>query len=307
MTHVSIQNMNGTLKHFRGLSKFARLADIEDQQELQGDWSYPRVPEPLKPGEFFTVRRKPEAGELWTSDGTYPVNPMTPSNDERNLPDSMTGQPLKQLPKIDYTTNYPHRYIPYGTVKAYVYPDRPPVPPGWAGAPRRNEKRDAIDLVGPNPWVPEDRQAYDISGFGSIQEVEMAKRLGGMVPIGEEGSGGMSQAEIDAAARAVSQQTAAAAAAGASPSVLDSILNFGAQYAAQQLAANAAQRQAAALTAQANAQAQAAQAQANAAAAQRAALLGSSAGGGSTPFYQNPIVIGGGALALIGLIFALKK
>jgi len=300
MTHLTMQSMNGHIRHLRGLSGPLRitLEHMGDPgfglgaEETEPDFGYPRVPEPLRPDEYRLMRRELEPGELFTTEyDAYNRSPLTPLADERNLPGA--GAPLAPLPRRDYTTNYPHDWIAYEEMQAAVYPDQPPIPLGWA--PIRQaalEKARALDLVGPAPWVPEDAQAYDISGFTSLQDMAQLADMGML--------GQIYASPPDAASLAVAQQAAAAKAAGASPSLVNQIINFGASVGAffinrdqQRQQANVLRRQQQLLEQQ------------QAAAAAQAAAMGvprQYVEPPSAPIYQHPLVIGGAVVASAGIL-----
>jgi len=275
--HMTLQNMNGVSRHMAGNLTIRHndltiehMSDI-DQQPQSGDDDMQLTPRgldpkyapwwiqpPLRPGEITTYRRTPAGGEVSIQQTADREGmPLTPSNDERNLPSSWTGKPLKRLPAQNYPGSYPHGWIPYEQVRAAVGPEMGPRPFGWHPAPEMNS---GIDAAAPVPYSSEDQMVYDISGFSSLHDVgglhlgwehqihrrvlgRMAHHLRrhgihglGDVPGLVTESGLEQQLQQDAAAQAaagaVTRQATTAQAAGASPSVVDQIINYGAQAAA---------------------------------------------------------------------------
>lgn len=302
MTHLTMQSMNGEARHFRVNPPMVASLGEEDSYSLTPDWGYPRIVPPLAPGETMQYRRSPEPGQAWKSDVPMPSKPMTPNNDERNLP-VIDGHPLIQLPHRNYPGSFPHGWIDYEKMYPAVYPDTPPVPPGWMSAPfAANEKKRAIDLVGPVPAVPEDAQAYDISGFGSMQDAMHG--VGQIAPIP------IPPSLTNAAASAVTAQAEAAKAAGASTSIVNQIIEFGSSMASLYLQKRMIDQQKAAEKKMQDQQAAALAAQQAALAAQaRAAGAPSSVVSTieETPFYKHPAVIVGGAAAAVTLAVIVAK
>lgn len=303
MPSLTLESMNGTSRHLRGLAgpltieidhgdAKARIRhELSGLGQANGNWAYPaRVPPRIGPNEFWTKRRLPEPGETWAADHTYPSKPMTPQNDERNLPDSETQLPILQLPRRDYPGSYPHGWIDYEDMAAALGPDLPPIPPGWLRPMNAaGEKQRAIDAAMPTPWSSPERMARDISGMGGLAAV-----VGASVP---------SDAVVGAAAGAVATQAAQAQAAGAPSSIVNQIVEFGSSVAAlylqkraidqTQQAAQAAAQQQAALAAQARAMQMPAQVVRQIEP--------------ETPWYKSPVVLVLGALAAAATGYVVVK
>lgn len=285
MTHMSLQNMNGVgILMRRRISRNQRLtlSDIvpPDQTPITDDdlgldpkglspnyapwWTQP----PLRPGEVSTQRGTPTPGETRQADSAYwPSSPLTPSNDARDLPESYTGKPLRQLPRHDYPGVFPHTWTPYEDLHTSTGPEMGPTLPGWAPTPTAEDLRKrAVDGGQPVPWVAEDQMTHDISGFASLQDLGRPRWRGGMSHAdiharvvkamarhAVRGMAGLGQipgmvatdaqleaqiaadaaagGQTGAAASAVTNQAAAAQAAGATPSVVDSIISGGSKVA----------------------------------------------------------------------------
>lgn len=207
-----------------------------------------RVTPPLPAGAHWTTRRRFEPGETWRSDEGVPSKPLTPlNNDERNLP--LFGKPLRRLPIRDFSRSYPGYYAPYSQIKPAVWPEIPPMPSGYGVPPlAENELSRAISATHPHPAVPPEHMVCDISGFGSIREAMAAVSAPGIGGILEDlgsmfgltpsqsttsnvANQTLSTSAGQAATGAVQQQAQAAQSAGASPSLVQSIINFGSQIA----------------------------------------------------------------------------
>lgn len=176
------------------------------------------------------ARRTPPPGQLLNAKTAYRESyPLTVSNDERNLP-TPSGQPLLRLKGEKFTRVFPHTEIDYADLRPQVFPEMGPTPSGWMAPPRiADEEARAVNaVVGAPAAYPED-MTTDISGFGSLHDAFMGRMGQGGVP-------GMivslDQPTTQAATSAVTQQVAAAKAAGASPSEIEQIIQMGAQAAA---------------------------------------------------------------------------
>src|ERR1700687_419871 len=190
MTHLSIQNMNGVGKIMRRRispnrhTTLASFGDVDtnpmDESDLGLDpkglspnyapwWRQP----PLRPGEVDTQRGTPRAGERAQADSAFwPSSPLTPSNDARDLPNSYTGKPMRNLPRQNYPGSFPHTWIPYEDLKVATGPEMGPTPPGWATVPTSAQVQARAENGGqPVPWVAEDQMTHDISGFSSLHDI----------------------------------------------------------------------------------------------------------------------------------------
>jgi hypothetical protein len=274
MTHMSIQNMNGvgTLMR-RRISSAGRLTlnDIvppdgtptsEDDLGLDPKglspnyapwWVQPR----LKSDEVTTQRGTPTPGETRKAySADHPAFPMTPSNDARDLPNSYTGKPLRQLPRRNYPGDFPHTWIPYEDLQNATGPEMGPTQPGYAPIPSEAQMRArASDGGAPVPWVAEDHMTHDISGFSSLSQLGqngwlrhvMGQRVRGRMVAHLKGMGDIPGMVVDldapapaAAVNAVTNQAVTAAAAGASPDTITQIIDFGSKAATLALQASGA-------------------------------------------------------------------
>ena len=258
MNHLTLQNMNGCGHAMRGMaapliieidhgdlrSKLRHdmadlmpdsLLDQDGGAGLARDWAPwwtqmppPRVPQSPAAG----AAGKPRKGEavIATTENRQPY-PLTPSNDARQLKSPFTGKPLARYPVKPYPGSFPHTWTPYELLKADAGHEdwSAPTPPGWTAPPlSMDEERRAVGAAFPEGWAPEDAMAHDISGFGSLHAAFLASRGMGQIP----GMVGVSAEEAASAAAAVTRQATAAQAAGASPDVVSSIVDFGSQAAA---------------------------------------------------------------------------
>ncbi len=246
MTHMSLQNMNGvgslmrrriSPNHRTTLSAFGDAGDTMpddlglDPQGLRPNYGTDWIQPPLKKDEVTTQRGTPTPGETRKAySADRPSFPMTPSNDARDLTNSFTGRPMSRMARRDFTTQFPHTWMPYEELKAATGPEMGPTPPGWAPIPtaaqlrRRSQETDI-----PVPWVAEDHMTHDISGlrgFASIHDIP-----GMVVSLDDPG--------VQAAAGAVQKQADAAKAAGASPDVVNQVIDVAAKAAALALQARA--------------------------------------------------------------------
>jgi hypothetical protein len=213
MTVASVQNMNG-------------------QAPVAGRGAR-RVTPPIFPGEHWTKRRRLERGETYRSQEVWAPMPMTPeSNDERNLP--LFGRPLQRLPIRDYSRSYQGYYAPYREFKPAVWPEVPPMPSGYGNAPlAQNELLRALRAAQPSPAVNPSQMTVDISGMGDIW-TDIGAALG-LTPQQSTTSniadGVAASPEGQAATGAVQNAATDAAAKGASPSLVQSIIDFGSKIA----------------------------------------------------------------------------
>lgn len=274
MTHLSMQNMNGVGSLMRRrispnrpatLSSFGEANDLMpddlglDPKGLRPNYGTDWIQPPLGPDEVTTQRGTPTPGQLRKArSADRPAYPLTPSNDARDLTNSFTGRPMISTPRRDFTIQYPHKWIPYEDLRAATGPERGPTVPGWGTTPTEAQLRARAENGGqPVPWVAEDHMAHDISGFSSLHEVhgmghlsliigrrvraKIAKCLSGMGDIpGMVTSWDQLFASPTgtAAVNAVTQQATTAAAAGASPSTIEQIIDVGAKAAALALQAS---------------------------------------------------------------------
>lgn len=304
MTTLTLQSLNGQMRAFPGIAGPLTVAidhqdakvcirhvsglGQEDSHEPAPDWRYDRLEPKLRKGEFWTHRGVPEPGETWKTPGSRPAWPMTPDNDPRFLP--KYGKPMIVLRKENYPGSYPHKWIPYEDVRSSARPDLPPMPQGW-WAPQYQSKEEAraINAGMPSPAAPEEGMVYDVSGFSSME--------GAVYGIGQI-SPGAASAVAQAAAAPVAQAAKDAQAAGASPSFVESIIQFGSAAAALYIQKR-----------QMDAQQELAKRQA----AAQAAMLASQAKASGVPFqvekpwYESPGVLIGGAVAVAGIGYAVIK
>jgi hypothetical protein len=197
MTHLSMQNMNGVGRVMkRRISNPPRLSlsDIVpsdanpistdelgmDPKGLSPNYAPWWVQPPLRPGEVDTQRATPTPGETRDAYSAYRrSSPLTPSNDARDLTNSFTGKPLRQLPRHNYPGSFPHTWIPYEDLQVATGPEMGPTPPGWAPVPSSAQLQARAENGGqPVPWVAEDSMTHDISGFSSLHQIG-AVRFGG--------------------------------------------------------------------------------------------------------------------------------
>lgn len=247
MTHMSLQNMNGvgTLMRRRiaGPTRLT-LNDIvppdgtptsEDDLGLDPKGLGPNiapwwVQPPLRRDEVNTQRGTPTPGETRKAySADRPAFPLTPSNDARDLPNSYTGQPLRQLPRRNYPGDFPHTWIPYEELKTATGPEMGPTQPGYAPIPSEAQMRQrAFDGGSAVPWVAKDHMTHDISGlrgFASLRDIP------GMTTDYDTPA-------TQAAVAAVASQANAAQAAGASPNVVNQVIDVAAKAAALALQAS---------------------------------------------------------------------
>lgn len=130
---------------------------------------------PARKDEWVRTRRNVQKGEAYKAADAYRgAWPMSPSNDERNLP-TADGHPLIQYRHKRFTTNFPHTWIDYEKMVPMVGPDEPPMPQGWLPPPLfAEEEQRAISAVFPGPAVGPEDMARDISGmhgFASLQDL----------------------------------------------------------------------------------------------------------------------------------------
>jgi hypothetical protein len=180
----------------------------------------------------------PPPGQLRSARTGYRESfPVTPSNDERNLP-LPSGKPLLRLKGQKFTRVYPHTEIDYSELRPQVFPEIGPTPSGWMAPPRYGdeEARAMNAVVGAPAAYPED-MTTDISGFGSLHEAFMGQ-IPGMVTSYDQ----LSTPSGQAATQAVTDQVKQAQAAGASPSEIEKIIQMGAQAAALYLQSRALQK-----------------------------------------------------------------
>ena len=311
MNALSVEMLNGQARHMRvSKRRVFDLSDMGQPDSVQDDfgmdlsvnydpwWTEPQIPKGGMPRTNPTgARANLQPGETYRATDSYrPAQPMTPNNDERNLPSSYTQAPIKQLPHQNYPGSFPHGWIPYEELSPQVFPDTPPRPSGWVGIPKlSDEKKRAIDAVHPEPWLPDEFQVYDVSGgFGSLQGamhgMHGMRGMGVIVP----------PSVTTAVANDAMKAGAEAAAAGATPSDVEkaiaAVIDIGSQAGALYLQKRAMDEQADLL-----------KKQQAAAAAQQAVNRGPATAtlppsGGSS--LTTPLVIGGG-LALAATIAAL--
>jgi hypothetical protein len=219
------------------------------------------------------ARATPPDGYLRKAGSGYRESyPLTVSNDERNLP-TPSGKPLLRLKGEKFTRVYPHTETDYSELRPQVFPEIGPTPSGWMAPPRiADEEARAVNaVVGAPAAYPED-MTTDISGFGSLHEAFMGQIPGMVVSLDDPAPA--------AAQKAVVQQAAQAQAAGASPSTVDKIINFGAQFIAGALKGTAPAAKP----------------------TLPAAILGA-----DQPFYTRPLFLGGVAvLAGVGVYVATR-
>lgn len=296
MTHLSMQNMNGVGRVMgRRISRpgVMGLSDVvpdmqnpvseddlgQDPKGLRPDYGTDWIQPPLRKDEVDTQRGTPPPGQYRRAYSAYRASsPVTPDNDARDLTNSFTGKPLRQLPRRNYPGQFPHTWIPYEELRPAVGPEMGPTPSGWAATPTERDLRARAENGGqPVPWVAEDNMTHDISGFASLHDLgrlrfgngqstaELHKRvvfamarhhnarrglfgLGQIDSEGRDSSGFVTDASLaqaiandsaaSAAAGAVTKQAVTAQAQGASPSTIDQIINFGAKAATAALQAS---------------------------------------------------------------------
>jgi hypothetical protein len=189
MNGLSLQNMNGVAGHVPvARPGVAGLGQSDVDWNLTPDWWMTEAVAPwwrrpaLRPGETTRTRRTPEGGEeraVPTADRAS--WPLTPSNDERNVPSAFTGRPLRRLPKQTYPGSYPHGWIPYEDLTGRVDVEAAPMPSGWLPPQRLSEEEArAVQAGFPAPWAPPEAMAYDVSGFGDLAAAMGAARLSGL-------------------------------------------------------------------------------------------------------------------------------
>ena len=211
--YLSRQNMNGAHRYMGPISNsFGYILYPEN-------FTYDRVEPPIPPGDHVTKRRTAEPGEVYFSDEDWPVKPLTMSMDERNVP--VFGRPLLRLPIRDFSTDFPHTWIPFEDMYAAVQPDLPPRPLGY-GSPltTQHEGERAMDVALPSPWGTEETMTHDASGFGSL--------LSAANGLGVWGAAW----DISAASSGVKEEADKAEAEGKSADTVNSIVNFGSNIAA---------------------------------------------------------------------------
>lgn len=289
MTHLSVQNMNGVgyimrrrISPNRRLTLSA-LGDVDqnpmdesdlglDPKGLSPNYAPWWVQPPLRPDEVDTQRGTPTPGETREAHSEYwPANPLTPSNDARDLPNAYTGKPMRNLPRQNYPGDFPHTWIPYEDLKVATGPEMGPTPPGWAPVPSSEQLRARAENGGqPVPWIAEDQMTSDISGFSSLHDIgrlqigtrgsvaaihqrvlaRMAKhhndsfrgmfglgQIPGLVTDADLQQQLANDAAANAAAGAVTKTAVTAQAQGASPDTISQIISFGAKAATAALQA----------------------------------------------------------------------
>lgn len=186
MNSLSVQNLNGLGKWFDPAKEtFTKDLMLTSEWELTPDIAPWWIEPPTSPGDVVKYRRNLEPGELYkASTGYRPSRPLTPSNDERNLPSSWTQQPLRQLPHQKFPGSYPHKRIPYEEVRRALSPESGPQLPGWMPPPRIDvEEERAVAAALPHPWSSPEEGVYDISGFSDFTELSCPDRgVGVYVP-----------------------------------------------------------------------------------------------------------------------------
>jgi hypothetical protein len=190
MTHLTIQNMNGTGKVMRRRLSPPRIfalrdfGDVDsspmdnsdlglDPKGLSPNYAPWWTQLPLEPGEVTTQRGTPTPGEARIARSAYwKSSPLTPNNDARDLPVSFTGKPLQQLPRQNYPGSFPHTWMPYEDQIPATGPEMGPQPSGWSPIPGSSQGQAAAENGGqPVPWVAEDQMTHDISGFASLHDI----------------------------------------------------------------------------------------------------------------------------------------
>ena len=190
MTHLTIQNMNGTGKVMRRRLSSPRLFSLNDMGDsisnpmdnsdlgldpkgLDPNYAPWWTQLPLNPGEVTTQRATPAPGEARVAHTAYwKSTPLTPNNDARDLPMSFTGKKMQQLPRQNYPGSFPHTWMPYEDQIPAVGPEMGPQPPGWTPIPGASSLQARAENGGqPVPWVAEDQMTHDISGYASLHDI----------------------------------------------------------------------------------------------------------------------------------------
>ena len=312
MNALSMEMLNGQARHMRvSRPRVVDLSDMGQPDTVHDDfgldlsvnyapwWTELPIPKGLPRTNPTGARANLEPGQTYRATDSYrPAIPMTPNNDERNLPSSFTQQPIKQLPHQNYPGSYPHGWIPYEELSPQVFPDTPPRPSGWVGAPKlSDEKKRAIDAVHPEPWLPDEFQVYDVSGFGSLQGAMRGMR--GMHGMGVIVPPSVTAAVANDAMKAGADAAAAGGTASDVEKAIAAVVDIGSQAAALYMQKRAMDEQADLLKKQ-----QAAIQNANR--GPMTATLPPTSGSS----YTTPLVIGGGlalAAALAAVLLSKKK
>lgn len=225
MNSLSVENMNGVGHHRRGVGYSPVRAQVPGVRipPTYAPW-WKEIPGPK--GVPIRTRRNLEPGQLWKSDEDRPSYPFTPNNDARDLPEAFTGKPLRQLPRRQFTVDFPHTWIPYEEMHVATGPEMGQTIPGWEPIPwLGDEKAKAVRAAMPSPWVAPEAMAYDVSGMGYMPGY---LQPGGMYYYGEPGLQGLGQLvslyPLSGVSQIAAQEGAKAEAAGKSPSAIESII-----------------------------------------------------------------------------------
>lgn len=302
MNSLTLQNMNGVSRHLGFSPASVQTPGVRIPPTYAPWWK--EIPGPK--GTPIRTRRNLEPGQLWRSDEDRRAWPVTPNNDARDLPNSFTGKPLRQLPHREFTVDFPHTWIDYEKMYVATGPEMGQEIPGWEPIPWLSaEKQRAIRAAMPSPWSAPENMAYDVSGLGDMPGYGLP---GGQSYYGEPNLGALGLTlgltPTSGVEKIATEEATKAATSGASTStvqsIIDNVLAFGTTayslYEQKRLndklqdEAEKARR-AAELAAQARSS------------GMPQTVVQQDFGGAPTPWYKNPVVLGVGIVVIGGLAF----
>lgn len=290
MIGLTVSSLNGKARRINGLAGNPQVPGVNIPPDYAPWWKQ------VKPRGFnTTVRRNLEPGQLFIDKAEqYPPWPWTPNNDARDLPEAFTGKPLQQLPRRQFTVDFPHTWIDYAQLRPQVGPEMGQQPSGWEPIPQLSAQRaEAMAAAMPSPWVAPERMVYDISGLAGFL-------------------GMLGQDEWDSSKLVTSLSTeatdagTAAAKAGASPGTVTQIINGVVEFGSLAASLYLQKRQIDQIK-----KADERERRRQALAAQAATVLPADVAardfGAPTPWYKSPIFIIGAILVGGGILYLIYR